>query len=172
MTLRPPETPMSLPVQGGGTGAAVMLLVMFVYQLVRISWHVASTLTSHNGAPAVPEGVDRIIGIYILGGLLSLAPVTLAGGVLGTLLGTLLAMTWERQGPLRSWLTGTLLAYVVALAVNATVLLRHRKTSLPYAQWEHLLGYPSVVFVIAFGGIGVWLYLSRRDPKPTPATSF
>jgi hypothetical protein len=41
------------------------------------------------------------------------------------------------------------------------VLARHRQVPMTYEHWAQLIGYPSVVFVITFGIIGMWLYLSR-----------
>lgn len=157
----------SLALKGGGTGAAMMLALMFVYQLFRIGFHIASTLTVHPGSTAVPDSADRIFGVYVIGGLLSMAPAALAGGVVGAILGGLLSRRRATKGPVRSWFSGIALSYLVALIVNGSVLARHRKEPFTYDHWLHLLGYPSVVFVLAFGALGAWMYyVHQRDTRP------
>ncbi|MCW2809601.1 MAG: hypothetical protein JWP61_59 [Friedmanniella sp.] len=157
----------SLALKGGGTGAAMMLALMFLYQLFRIGFHIAGTVTEHPGSSAAPDSADRIFGVYVIGGLLSMAPAALAGGVVGAVLGGLLSRRRATKGPVRAWFTGTALSYVVALVVNGSVLVRHRKTPLTYDRWLHLLGYPSVIFVLAFGALGAWLYfVHRQDTRP------
>ena len=61
--------------------------------------------------------------------------------------------------------------FVVAVIINATVLARDRTTALTYRRWSHLLGYPSVLFVVLFAGVGISLYLSRARLAAAP-TSF
>ena len=163
----PSETPPVLVGAASGVGASVA--VMFVYQLVRIGWHLAHELTSAaGGAPTGLEAPDRIFGVLLLGGLLSLAPAIFTGGVLGAVLAAILLASQRHQGPLRSWLTGSLLAYVVALLVNLTVLARHRSAALTFTEWRSLLGVPSVLFVLVFGGLGVYLHLRQTRALAPP----
>src|SRR6476469_9238348 len=145
------------------TGAAVQLVVFLIYQMIRIGFRIAENRTLPAGSTVLPtpDTPDRILGVYVLGGLLSLAPAIVAGAGTGAVLGTLLDYTWRRQGPLRALLTGSVLAYLIALIVNGVVLARHRQVPLTYEHWAQLIGYPSVIFVITFGIIGMWLYLSR-----------
>ena len=159
---RPPQE-LPLLVVGAASGAGASLAAMAVYQLIRIGWHLASQLTQHGtAAPGPVDSPDRIFGVLIVGGLLSLAPTVLAGGVLGADTGWFLTVTAHRQGPVRSWLSGSLSAYVAALIVNLTVLLRHRVGYLSYHEWQHEIGIPSLIFVLVFGGIGVYLHLRQR----------
>jgi hypothetical protein len=41
------------------------------------------------------------------------------------------------------------------------VLARHRTRALTYERWSHLIGYPSVLFVLVFAGVGASLYITR-----------
>lgn len=162
--VEPPETrpEPSLLVIGAATGAATSLAVMFVYQLLRISWQLVHEVTRSGAAAASGlESPDRIFGVQVVGGLLSLAPSILAGAVLGAVTGGLLIWSQRRQGLIRSWLTGSLVAYVAALIVNVTVLARHRTAALEYLEWRRLIGLPSLLFVLIFGGVGVYLYLRQ-----------
>jgi hypothetical protein len=145
------------------TGGGAALAAMLVYQLVRLSFWAASGLTVHPGETAAPglPGVERFIGSELLPSLISLGPSLLAGAVLGGLVGLVITQTWDRQGPLRAALTGSLVTFVVAFVVNASVVTRHRSSPLTYTRWSHLLGYPSVLFVVVFGGVGAALYVSR-----------
>ena len=157
----PPREP-SLVLVGAAAGASSSLAVMFVYQLLRIGWQLVRELTRHGAAPATGlESPDRIFGVLVVGGLLSLAPTVLAGGVLGALLGAFLSWSAHRQGLIRAWLSGSLLAYVAALIVNVTVLARHRGAALEYLEWRRLVGLPSLLFVLIFGGVGVYLRLRQ-----------
>jgi hypothetical protein len=162
-TLLAPKRTQSLALSGLATGAAAQFVVFFVYQLIRIGFRIAENRTLPAGSTVLPvrDTPDRIFGVYVIGGLLSLAPAIVAGVLTGAILGTLLDSTWRRQGPLRAWLTGSVLAYVIALLVNTVVLVRQRKVPMSYEHWAQLVGYPSVIFVILFGIIGLWLYLSR-----------
>lgn len=144
---------------GAAAGASSSLAVMFVYQLVRIGWQLVQELTRHGATPASGmESPDRIFGVLVMGGLLSLAPAVLAGLVLGALLGAFLSWSARRQGPVRAWLSGSLLAYVAALIVNVSVLARHRGEPLEYLEWRRVVGLPSLLFVLIFGGVGVYLH--------------
>ena len=156
-------------VRGGGAALSAML----VYQLVRLSFWAANGITLHPGATA-PTGLPGwggFIGSELLPSLISLGPALLAGAVLGALVGLVITQTWDRQGPLRAALTGSLLTFVVAFIINLTVLTRHRETALTYRRWSHLLGYPSVLFVVVFAGVGASLYLTRAREAAAP-TSF
>lgn len=152
----------SLLVIGAVAGASASLAVMFVYQLLRVSWTLVHEVT-RSGAVAASglESPDRIFGVEVVGGLLSLAPSILAGAVLGAVTGGILIWSGRRQGLIRSWLTGSLVAYVAALLVNVTVLARHRGAPLQFLEWRRLIGLPSLLFVLIFGGIGVYLYLRQ-----------
>ena len=158
-----PRRTQSLALSGLATGAAVQLVVSLVYQMIRIGFRIAENRTVPPGSTVLPtpDTPDRILGVYVIGGLLSIAPAIVAGAATGAILGILMDSTWGRQGPLRAWLTGSVLAYVVALLVNVVVLARQRKVPMSYEHWAQLLGYPSVIFVITFGVLGLWLYLSR-----------
>ena len=91
------------------------------------------------------------------------------GYVLGTA-GAVLAVVVKAAGPrlnlLGAWLTGSVLAYVAALIVNAMVILRTRTDPLRFSEWAPLLGYPSIIFVVVFGGLGVWLHHTWRREHP------
>ncbi len=165
-----PAGPRSLALVGAATGAAVELAVSLVYVLIRIGFHLASTYTVPAGATALPrpDSPDRIFGIYVIGGLLSLAPSILAGGLFGGLLGVALDRTKKHQSVLGSWLTGSLLAFVAVTVVNVVVLSRSRTQVLTFAEWAPLLGYPSIIFVVVFGGLGVWLQLSSPENRAKP----
>jgi hypothetical protein len=152
----------SLVVIGAVTGASASLAVMFVYQLLRISWQLVHEVTRSGAAAASGlESPDRIFGVQVVGGLLSLAPSILAGGVLGAVTGGVLIWSERYQGLIRSWLTGSLVAYVAALIVNVTVLARHRSAALEYLEWRQLVGLPSLLFVLVFGGVGVYLHVRQ-----------
>lgn len=163
-----PRREPSLLVIGAATGAAASLAVMFVYQLLRISWQLAHEVTRAGaGAATGLESPDRIVGVLVVGGLLSLAPSVVAGAVLGAAVGGFLSWSAHRQGLVRSWLSGSLIAYVAALVVNVTVLSRHRGAALEYLEWRRLIGLPSLLFVLVFGGVGVYLHL-RQARGSTP----
>ncbi len=168
MTVEVPAPPRSLVLAGAAAGAAVELAVSVVYVAIRIGFHLARNHTVPAGGSTlpVPESADRIFGIYVIGGLLSLGPALLAGASFGALLGAVLKATWNHQGVVRAWLTGSLLAFVVVTVVNAMVIGRARVTPLTYAEWAPLLGYPSIIFVVVFGGIGVWLHQTERARGP------
>lgn len=157
-----PSREASLVLIGAAAGASASLAVMFVYQLLRIGWQLVQELTRHGAlAPSGLESPDRILGVLVMGGLLSLAPTVLAGGVLGALLGAFLSWSARRQGLVRAWLSGSLLAYGAAVIVNLTVLARHRGAALEYVEWRRLVGLPSLLFVLIFGGVGVYLQLRQ-----------
>jgi hypothetical protein len=158
-----PSRTQSLALSGLAGGAAAQLIVSLVYQMIRIGFRIAENRTVPTGSTVLPtpDTPDRILGVYVIGGLLSLAPAIVAGAGTGTILGILLDSSWRHQGPLRAWLTGSVLAYLIALLVNGVVLARHRQVPMTYEHWAQLIGYPSVIFVITFGIIGLWLYLSR-----------
>ncbi|SDR72584.1 hypothetical protein SAMN04488543_0224 [Friedmanniella luteola] len=157
-----PVAPPSLVLRGAATGAAAGLAAMFVYQLLRIGWLLAQDLTRGAGATPGTETATRVVGVLVLGSLLSLAPAVVAGLVLGAVTGGLLSWSWRRQGLIRSWLTGSLVAYVAAFGVNATVLLRDRPQPLRFEHWLTLVGLPSALYVLVLGGVGASLYLSGR----------
>ena len=49
-------------------------------------------------------------------------------------------------------------------------MMRHRETALTYRRWSHLIGYPSVLFVLVFAGVGASLYLARaRQAAAAPS---
>ncbi len=154
------------------TGAGSALAAMVVYQLVRLGFWAAGRVTVQAGQ-ATPVGLPSgpaFIGRELLPSLISLGPALLAGALLGGLVGLVITQTWQRQGPLRSALTGALLTFVVALVVNATVLGRHRADPLTFTRWTHLVGYPSAIFVVVFAGVGGWLYVSRARQAAAPTT--
>ncbi|MGI3781421.1 MAG: hypothetical protein ACRYG2_11660 [Janthinobacterium lividum] len=170
LTASTPVPTAVLPGIAAGAGSA--LTAMVVYQLVRLSFWAAGGLTIHPGA-AAPAGLgsfEHFIGSELLPSLISLGPALLAGAVLGGAVGFVITQTWDRQGPLRAALTGSLLTFVVAFIVNTTVLVRHRETALTYRRWSHLIGYPSVLFVLVFAGVGASLYLTRaRQAAAAPS---
>lgn len=171
MTVAAPSRPQSLMLAGAAAGVAVELAVSLVYVLTRIGFHLASNHTVPPGGTTLPtpDGPDRIFGIYVVGGLLSLAPSLLAGGLFGALLGTVLKATSARQTILGAWLTGSLLAFIAVLVVNVMVINRSRAVPLRFSEWAPLLGYPSIIFVVVFGGLGVYLHLIwLRQPAPDP----
>ncbi|GAA3575475.1 hypothetical protein GCM10022197_35720 [Microlunatus spumicola] len=152
------------------TGAGAALSAMVVYQILRLSLWAASGITVHVGQTAPPglPGFQRFFGSELLPSLISLGPTLLAGAVLGGATGLVITQTWDRQGPLRAALTGALLTFVVAFIVNATVLERQRESPLSYRRWSHLVGYPSVLFVLVFAGVGASLYLTRARQAAAP----
>jgi hypothetical protein len=154
------------------TGAGSALSAMVVYQLVRLSFWAADGLTLHAGqrAAAGLPGWPRFIGSELLPSLISLGPTLLAGALLGGLVGLVITQTWESQGPLRAALTGSLVTFLVAFVVNTTVLTRRRTTALSYERWSHLIGYPSVLFVLLFAGVGASLYVTRARQAALPTT--
>lgn len=158
----PPPAEPSLVVGGAAAGAGTSLAVMFVYQLLRVGWRLAYRATSHPGGTVAPEGLDRVIGVEVVGGLLSLAPAVFAGGVLGALVGGFLGWSWARQGVLRAGLSGALIAYLIAGLLNLVVLVHHRDTPYAYSAWLTRLGLPSLLYVVVFAGVGAHLYLRRR----------
>lgn len=167
------ETPTgtrSLVLTGAATGAAVELAVSLVYVLIRVGFHIAGTYTLPAGATTLPspDSPDRIFGVYVIGGMLTLAPSLLAGGLFGALLGAVLNRSKRHQSILGSWLTGSLLAFAVVAVVNAMVLGRHRRQPLTFGEWAPLLGYPSIIFILIFGGLGVWLFLSSPESRVQP----
>jgi hypothetical protein len=168
------STPVPTAVLPGiATGAGAALSTMLVYQLVRLGFWAAAGLTSHPGQAAATGlgGGKHFVGDELLPSLISLGPTLLAGAVLGGATGFVITQTWDRQGPLRAALTGSLVTFVVAFIINATVLGRDRTTALSYRRWSHLIGYPSVLFVVIFAGVGASLYLTRARLAAAP-TSF
>jgi hypothetical protein len=153
------------------TGAGSALTAMVVFQLVRLGFWVADRLTLHGGQTTTAglPSASTFIGRELLPSLISLGPALLAGAILGGLTGVIITQTWDRQGPLRAALTGALATFVVALVINATVLGRHRTAPLTYTRWSHLIGYPSVLFVLVFAGVGAALYLNRARQAAVPA---
>jgi hypothetical protein len=153
------------------SGAGAALSAMVVYQLVRLSFYVANGITLHAGETTTRglPGGQQLFGAELLPSLLSLGPTLLAGALLGGAVGLVITQTWDRQGPLRAALTGALVTFVVALIINATVLARHRTRPLSYERWSHLIGYPSVLFVLVFAGVGASLYLTRARQIAAPA---
>lgn len=135
------------------------------YALIRIGFHLARNHLVPAGGTTLPtpESADRVFGVEVIGGLLSIGPATLAGALLGALLGVVLRRTWHRQHLIGAWLTGSLLAFVAALAVNVMVIDRRRSTPLHYTEWAPLLGYPSILLIVVFGGLSVWLFVT--DPE-------
>lgn len=172
-----PELSASTPVPtvvlpGVVTGAGAALSATVVYQLVRLGFFVANAITLQPGettARGLPGG-QQLVGVELLPSLLSLGPALLAGALLGGAVGLVITQTWDRQGPLRAALTGALVTFVVAFVVNATVLGRHRARPLSYERWSQLIGYPSVLFVLVFAGVGASLYLTRARQIAAPAT--
>jgi hypothetical protein len=154
------------------TGAAAALCAMVVYQLLRLGFWAANRLTVHPGqaAPAGLVGWSQFIGQELLPSLISLGPALLAGALIGGLVGLVITQTWERQGPLRAALTGAVVTFVVAFIINTTVLSRHRPSPLSYQRWSHLIGYPSVLFIIVMAGVGASLYVSRARQANAPTT--
>ena len=113
-----------------------------------------------SGVYALGGGASRVVGVLVLGSLLSLAPAVVAGLLLGAVTGGLLTWSWRHQGLVRAWLTGSVVAYVAALVLNATVLLRHRPQPLLFEHWLSAVGLPSILYVLVLGGVGVSLYLT------------
>ncbi|GAA1825017.1 hypothetical protein ACFFOM_11895 [Microlunatus capsulatus] len=152
--------PPSLVVRGAATGAAAGLAAMFVFQLLRVGWLMAQDLTRGTGSTPDAESASRVVGVLVLGSLLSLAPAVVAGLLLGAVTGGLLTWSWRHQGLVRAWLTGSVVAYVAALVLNATVLLRHRPQPLLFEHWLSAVGLPSILYVLVLGGVGVSLHLT------------
>lgn len=153
----PPARPETVPpavVPGMAAGAATALVSMGLYQFVRLSL----VLISPGGA----GGADRFVGLLLLPALLSLGPCLVAGTLVGGLVGLVLTLTWDRQGPARAVLTGALVTAAVAGLVNLAFVARHRRVPLTFGHWAHLIGGPSVVFVLVFGAVGAWLYRAER----------
>lgn len=157
---------------GVATGAGAALSAMLVYQLVRLSFWAADRLTLHVGEGSARGlgGAQSFVGSELLPSLISLGPTLLAGGLLGGATGLAITQTWERQGPLRAALTGALVTFVVAFVVNVTVLSRHRTRPITYERWSHLVGYPSVLFVLVLAGVGASLYVTRARLAAAPTT--
>ena len=152
------------------TGAGAALTAMVVFQLLRLGFWAADRLTLQPGQTTtvgLPSG-PAFIGRELLPSLISLGPALLAGALLGGLTGLIITQTWDRQGPLRAALTGALATFVVALIVNATILGRHRTAPLTYTRWSHMIGYPSVLFVLVFAGVGASLYVNRARQANAP----
>lgn len=167
----PPTEPSPLLV-GAASGIAASVAVMLVYQLVRIGWQLVHEVTRQAGSAATGlESPDRIFGVLLLGGLLSLAPTVAAGGLLGAVLGWFLSVTRHRQGPVRSWLSGSLLAYALAVLVNVVVLARNRSEALTFDRWRGLLGLPSLLFVLLAGGLGLYLHLRQTRSLAAASTA-
>lgn len=168
---RETEVP-SAVLPGIATGAAAATSAMAVYQLIRLGFWVAAAVTTQPNAASAPVSLDRFVGLELLPSLLSLGPSAVVGALLGGLLGTLITVSWKRQGPIRAALTGALMVYVVALVINLTVLRHHRAVSLTYTHWKVLLGYPCAIFMLTFAAVGAWLYVSRirlLDPRSSRA---
>lgn len=160
-------------VPGVVTGAGAALASMVVFQLVRLGFWAADRLTVHAGqeAPVGLPGWSAFIGRELLPSLISLGPALLAGALLGGLVGLVITQTWNRQGPVRAALTGALVTTLVAFVVNASMLGRRRTDPLTYTRWSHLIGYPSVLFVLVFAGVGASLYVNRAR-QAGAATTF
>lgn len=153
------------------TGAGSALSAMAVYQVVRLGFWAAGRLTVHAGA-ARPVGLTtgaQFVGRELLPSLISLGPTLLAGALIGGLVGFVITQTWERQGPLRAAVTGALVTFVVAFIINTTFLTRDRPAPLTYEHWSHVIGYPSVLFVVVFAGVGAALYVNRARQAAIPA---
>ncbi|CAA9285380.1 MAG: hypothetical protein AVDCRST_MAG48-80 [uncultured Friedmanniella sp.] len=150
----------SLVVRGAATGAAAGLAAMVVYQLLRVGWLLAQDLTRGVGAEPASESASRVVGVLVLGSLLSLAPAVVAGLLLGAVTGGVISWSWRHQGLVRAWLTGSLVAYVAAFVLNATVLLRDRPEPLLFEHWLSLIGLPSILYVLVLGGVGASLHLT------------
>lgn len=158
--------PLPLILLGAGYGAAAQFAASFVYQLCRIGWHLSVQTTSVNGAP--PVGLDdpqRIVGVWIIGGLLSISPPALAGALVGGILGVVMERTWRTQGPFKAWVTGTLVAYAAAGLVHVVALDRNRAAPLTYASYVERLGLPSIIFVVVMGFAAVWLYVQATRER-------
>jgi hypothetical protein len=138
---------------GVAAGAASALVGMGLYQLVRLSIIVMG--------PTGAGGVDRFIGLLLLPALLSLGPCLVAGALLGGLVGVVLTLSWNVQSPVRAAVTGALVTAWVAGVINLAFVARHRRVPLTLGHWLHALGGPSVVFVLVFGAVGVWLYRNQ-----------
>ena len=154
-------------VPGIAAGAAGATSAMAVYQLIRLGFWLASASTSHVTPTVAPVDLDRFVGLELLPSLLSLGPSAVIGAFLGGLLGTLITLSWKRQGPIRAALTGALMIYVIAVVINLAVLRHHRAVPLTYTHWQVLVGYPCAIFMLTFGAVGAWLYASRvRQLEP------
>jgi hypothetical protein len=138
---------------GVAAGAASALAAMALYQLVRLSL----VLMGPTGA----GGLDRFVGLLLLPALLSLGPCLVAGALLGGLVGLVLTLSWHRQSPVRAALTGALVTAAAAAVINLAFVERHRRVPLTLGHWLHVLGGPSVVFVLVFGGVGLWVYRNQ-----------
>jgi hypothetical protein len=138
---------------GVAAGAASALVAMGLYQLVRLSIIMMG--------PTGAGGLDRFIGLLLLPALLSLGPCLVAGVLLGGLVGVVLTLSWELQTPVRAAVTGALVTAWVAGVINLAFVARHRRVPLTLEHWLHALGGPSIVFVVVFGGVGVWLYRNQ-----------
>jgi hypothetical protein len=122
-----------------------------IYLLIIIGWYVVSEF---NSDPSLFLGSLLTFAVGVIFGVL---PATVAPLGTGGLLGLIFGGSTSRQSPALGLLAGILLACVVISAVNVVVLKLTEAEPLRPSLYVSLVGLPSLVFVIGFGWIGVWL---------------
>ena len=141
---------------GAVTGMKVAALGSLIYLLLIIGWYLVSELTSD------PSLFLGSLLTFVFGAIFGVLPAMFAALVTGGLLGLIIGGSTSRQSPAISLLAGILLACVVISAVNVVVLAVTR----PLEQFLYVLlvALPSLVFVVGFGWIGVWLQMRLAKP--------
>ena len=141
---------------GAVTGLKVAGVGSVIYLLMIIGWYVVSEFTSD------PSLFLGSLLTFVFGAIFGVLPAMLAGLVTGGLLGLIIGGSTSRRSPVLGLLAGILLACVVIGAVNVVVL--NLTGPLRPFLYVSLVGLPSLVFVVGFGWIGVWLQKRLAEP--------
>ncbi|HZA04063.1 MAG TPA: hypothetical protein VE617_05830 [Propionibacteriaceae bacterium] len=133
---------------GAVTGLKVAAIGSVIYLLVFTGWYLVSEFATD------PNLVAGALLTVVVGGVVGVLPAAVAGLLTGGSLGLVLRRWSDRPRPLLGALAGILLAGVV---VTVVVVIVYAATSLGPNLLLPLVGLPSVIYVVGFAWIGVWL---------------
>lgn len=159
--------------RGLRSGAAVATCGSLLYGLCWVGWTAADSVSAH-GNPVTPIVPRDSVGafLFLLGvvAVIGMVPAIVAGALTGAAVGGALGAA-RRPGPVLGWFVGTVLAYLVALAVNVPILRSNLDSPWQFEEWLQWLGLPSILFVVGFGVVGVRLSGAQETPSRAASTA-
>lgn len=136
----------------GFCGAVLYLACWLLFQLAVISTGASN--------PALLPGTAQWVTSMLLFLAYGLVGSIVLGALSGTVAGSLIRSSWSSQTPVLSWLFGTIAAFVIVLLI--TIVMNAYGLHVDLAKRLRELTFPSMLFVIEGGLVGLWTYRSGR----------
>lgn len=142
----------------GFCGAVLYLLCWLLFQLA-----VTSTGTTD---PALLPGTAQWVTSMLLFLAYGLVGSIVLGALSGTVAGGLIRFSWRSQTPVLAWFFGTITSFVIVLLI--TIVMHAYGLHVDLAQRLRELTFPSMLFVIEGGLVGLWIHREGRGKPASP----